>query len=205
MSFIGSSSLWGDQAVARLCEIVMESNDGLAQQVVENRTDLLDLCSKAELERTDDLGLTLPFLAVYYDQADILRYLHRRGLDLSNPCDPMAFGSPLFYAIALKRSNLISVLYKLGYKVSKSCDSMFNRLPLDYARRYDDQDTITILNTILQRENAANTLLRNFIQAKKQRKRFLRYKKAIMHVQRVVRGFLDRRYVRALKKGEVGG
>lgn len=54
-----------------------------------------------QLRDTDDLGLTLPFLAVYYDRPDMLKYLRKRGFDLSQPCDPMNFGNTMFYAISL--------------------------------------------------------------------------------------------------------
>jgi hypothetical protein len=54
-----------------------------------------------ELERTDDLGLSLPYLAVFYDRPDMLRYLRKRGFNLKKPCDPMGFGTPMFYAVYL--------------------------------------------------------------------------------------------------------
>ena len=102
-----SSSSWGDESVARLCSIIVDSNNGMAQQIMENRHDLLDIYSLDELKETDDLGLTLPFLAVYYDRPDMLKYLHQRGFDLSTTCDAMKFGAcvcrvpVLFYPVIL--------------------------------------------------------------------------------------------------------
>ena len=58
-AFIGSALNWQDQASARLCQLLVDENDGLAQEVKQNSTALLDLKSKDELERKDDLGLCL--------------------------------------------------------------------------------------------------------------------------------------------------
>ena len=117
-----SSQSWGEGACARLCSIVIESNNGFTQQVLDNRTDLLDLYTKEELMEEDDLGINIIFLAVYYDQPDILCYLHRRGLDLKKPCDPMQFGNPMFYAVNLHKTRIIKILDSLGVSVADQCD-----------------------------------------------------------------------------------
>ena len=90
-----SSRTWGDQACARVCKIIMDANDGMAQQVIENRTDLLDILSTEELLRVDDLGLSLPYVAIYHDRPLMLEYLHKRGVDLGVPCDPADYGETL--------------------------------------------------------------------------------------------------------------
>lgn len=77
-----SSESWGKEACARIFSHIVEANDGRAQQIVENKTYFLELYSKAELEKKDDLGMTLPYIAVYHDRPDMLRYLYARGLDL---------------------------------------------------------------------------------------------------------------------------
>ena len=59
-----SSKSWGDEAAARLCKVILESNHAVAQQVVENKTDLLDLLSFEELIEVDDIGLNVVFFAV---------------------------------------------------------------------------------------------------------------------------------------------
>jgi hypothetical protein len=92
MSFIGSSDLWGGESTARLCQIIVEANDGMAQQVAENRTDLLDLLLKKDLEKVDDIGLSLPYLAVHYDRPEMLLYLHGRGLDQCSTCATPTWG-----------------------------------------------------------------------------------------------------------------
>ena len=75
-----SSSSWGSQACARLCNLVVQSNLGISQMITENNTELLDLCSVEELETPDDdSGLSAPFIAIYYDRPDIILYLHKRG------------------------------------------------------------------------------------------------------------------------------
>ena len=100
---IGASSSWDDQAAARLCELVIASNNGLSAQVANGKTDLMDILPVEKLtEPVDDLGLTLIFLAIYYDRPEIIEYLHKRGVDVTKPCDPMDYGNPMFYAIQLR-------------------------------------------------------------------------------------------------------
>ncbi len=78
-----SSESWGDGACARLFSHIIESNNGRAQQIIENKTYFLEYSSLAELSEKDDLGLTLQFVAVYHDRPEMLRYLQNRGIDLS--------------------------------------------------------------------------------------------------------------------------
>lgn len=143
-----------DESGARLCEVIMQSNTGAAQQVVENRTDLLDLMTLDELNNEkDDLGLTLPYLAVYYDRPDVVQYLHNRGMNFSLPCDPMNFGTPMFYAVNLKRLNVMEMLGSFGYSTNNKCDTLELR-PLDHAIRLDDQH---VIDFIVQKNKQENT------------------------------------------------
>ena len=88
----GAASSWDDQACAKLCDMVLLANNGLAQQVALNDTTLMDVLPTSELEGPiDDLGLTLVFLAVYHDQPEMLEYLRKRGVDLKATCDPMEY------------------------------------------------------------------------------------------------------------------
>jgi hypothetical protein len=201
MSFIGSSEKWGDQATARLCQIILQSNDGMAQQIAENRTDLLDLYSLKELESTDDLGLSLPFLAVYYDQPDALRYLHKRGLDLSKPCDPMGFGTPYFYAVSLGKSRLLNILNSLLYSYTLPCETLFNLTPLYYASRKDDMFLLDTLKSLMERERKAFHLLyKNFLRTKCAN-RYRKIYRSILIIQRVGRGYIGRTRVKNIKSG----
>ena len=80
-----SSQSWGITkagACAKLFNHIVEANDGREQQIVENKTYYLDNLSKEELQKPDDLGNTLPFLAVYHDRPSMLQYLYARGLDM---------------------------------------------------------------------------------------------------------------------------
>lgn len=205
MSFIGSSERWGDQATARLCQLIVESNDGMAQQIMENRTDLLDILSKEELERTDDLGLTLPFLAIYYDQPDALRYLHKRGLDLSKPCDPMVYGSPMFYATYFGRPRLVETLYALGYSANSACETAFSLKPLYYAERRDDQYTKAVLQSIIAKEERAMVLFNKNLKRNRQRRLYLKMKKAVLKIQTKMRGWWARRLYKLFKSGQLAG
>jgi hypothetical protein len=203
MSFIASSEMWGDQAVARLCQVIIESNDGMVQQILENRTDWLDLLSKEELERTDDLGLSLPFLAAYYDKPDAIRYLHKRGFDLSLPCDPVGFGNVMYYAVTLGKIRIVETLDAIGYSVTKPCETIFQKNAIYYAGRKDDIYLMELLEQIRSREERAHSLfLKNFLKAK-YRRLYLKKKASALKIQRVTRGKISRQLFLAFKSGAI--
>jgi hypothetical protein len=139
-----SSKSWGIESGARLCEIIVSANTAIEQDIKLNRTDLFDLLTVEQLNEPDDLGLTLPFLAVYHDRPDMLRYLNLRGVDLNKYCDPMGFGTPMYYAVTLGRVDLIKVLNNLGNRADAPCD-LFNQLPLLHAKRINDKQVINMI------------------------------------------------------------
>ncbi len=201
MSFIGSSERWGEQATARLCQLVIQSNDGMAQQIADNHQELLDLYSLEELQRTDDLGLSLPFLAIFYDQPDALRYLHKRGMDLSKPCDPMGFGTPYFYAVTLGKSRLLQTLNSLLYSYTLPCETLFNYTPVYYASRRDDMYLLDTIKTMIDTERwAFNLIYKNYLRAKCVNRYRKMYKSTLL-IQRVGRGYLSRIRVKLMRSG----
>lgn len=201
--FISSSRQWGNQAAARVCQVVLESNDGATQQVIENRTDLLDFLDTERLSQCDDFGLSLPFLAVYYDRPEILKYLHKRGVDLSLPCDTMKFGNPMYYAVTLEKPRLIKVLHKLGCYATAGCDAWFNATPTHYASRIDNDYSKAEIKTLCgQTQRAATFLIKNFYRHK-YRKQFLQKIDAIRLIQRVARGMIAREYVEMKRTGNL--
>lgn len=203
MSLIGSSERWGEQSFARLCQIVVDSNDGIGQQVMENRTDLLDLMSVDALMNGDDLGLSASFLAVYYDQPEIIRYLHRRGVNLSQPCDNVGFGNAMFYAVMFSKKRLIAELHHLGYLVQSPCENTFYRPPLHYAKRRDDPDIVALLTSILTREDRAKSLLRKNVLRNFQRREYLIFRKRLILLQSLYRRRLAKRRVQMIKSGDL--
>ena len=194
-----SSRSWGDSAAAQLCKIVVEANNGLAQQIAENKTDLMDILSSEQLsEPVDDLGLTLPFLAVFYDRPDMLEYLWKRGVDMKVFCDPMGFGNPLFYAIHLKKAHLILTLDIIGISVREPCDSL-GTLPMTHAERLDDPFLKEAITYAFGKEDRARTLyLKHFLRSKMRRI----YKKKLIAIPlllRCIRGMLGRKVGRHLR------
>jgi hypothetical protein len=187
-----SSHSWGDSACARLCGIIVDANTGIAQQVIENRTDLLDLYTKSELIQGDELGITIQFLAVYHDQPEILIYLKRRGVDLSLPCDAMNFGNPMFYALRFGRHRLIRVLDLLGCSVNEPCDDLKNK-PIYYAKRLNDRIAEHEIKMAQTKEFRAALLFRKHFLRLKYRKRYLSTLMMIIRIQRIFRGLLGRR------------
>jgi hypothetical protein len=187
-----SSQSWGDSACARLCGIIVDSNTGIAQQVIENRTDLLDIYSKEELVQPDEFGLTIQFLAVYHDQPDILVYLKKRGVDLSLPCDPMKFANPMFYAIRLEKHRLIRVLDLLGCSVNQPCDDLKNT-PTYLAQRLNDEVAQREIKMAQSKELRAAILFRKHFLRSKFRKRYLKTILMIILIQKTFRGLRGRR------------
>ena len=191
-----SSSSWGDCACARLCEIIIDCNDNMAQQIADNRTDLLDILTLDELNLpSDDLGLSLPFLAVYYDRPVMLEYLHKRGVKLSAPCDPMGFGTPIYYAICLNKTNLISILDLLGCDVKNPCDGLA-QLPIVHARRLDNHLAIKEIEKAGGKERRAMNMFQKHGLRIICRKRYLFMRKSIPLLQRAVRGLFARKIAR---------
>jgi hypothetical protein len=186
-----SAETWGDSAYARLCGMIIEANTGMAQQVAENKTDLLDFYTKDQLEQPDDLGLTLPFLAVFYDHPDMISYLHNRGLDLSKTCDPMEFGNPMFYAVCLKKHRIMRRLDLLGYSVNSECDK-FKQTPLVHAERMDDTEIRRTVSLCNSKETRAAILFQKHFLRRKYRRLYLNTRNCIIAVQRFIREKQDR-------------
>lgn len=182
-----SSASWGDQATARICQLIVDSNKCIVQQILENRTDLLDLLTVQELSEPDDLGLDSIFFAIHYERPDILRYLHRRGVDFNKFCDPMNFGSPMFYATCLKKYEIVKVLVSLGLSIKDFCDSMGSDDPLNHAIRLDDKQMQDLIVQISSEDlNAAVFFHKNWLRYK-ERKNYAQIKKAISILQRAFR------------------
>ena len=203
MSFVGSSELWGEDSTARLCQILLDANDGMAQQISENRHDLLDLLTLKDLERVDDCGLSLPYLAVHYDRPDMVRYLHKRGLDLSKPCDPMEFGTPMFYAVSTGKMHIVETLDSLGISVKAVCDTYMKKTPSFYASLTGDPSVaLKIENLVYKEQLAGDMFMKNFLKSK-YRRRFLRMKRAAILIQKCSRGLADRIMVRLVRAGAI--
>ena len=86
MTHRASSESWGDESGARICQLVMQDNNGIAQSIADNRIDLLELLTFEELNQADDLGLKPIYLAIQYDQPEVLLYLYNRGVNINNFC-----------------------------------------------------------------------------------------------------------------------
>jgi len=196
----GAASSWDDQACAKLCDMVMLANNGLGQQVANNQTELMDVLSTKALEGPiDDLGLTLPFLAVYYDQPEILEYLRKRGIDLKAVCDPMEYGNPMFYAIYLRRIRMIRTLDILGVSVREPCDSL-KTVPLQLATRTNDQYVKDEIAYCWGKEQRAGTLVTKHYKRIVERRKYLFKLKIIPLMLRVMRGMIARARVRRMRK-----
>lgn len=201
--FIGSAERWGDQAFARICKVVVDHNDGINQSVMEKRTDLLDLMTNDQLIAGDDLGLSVAYSAVYYDQPDIIKYLHNRKIDLSQPCDPMGYGTPLFYAIMMSRLQVMTTLQKLGYSLQKPCENTFYQTPLHYAKIKGNVDVIEFITKVVTREQRAKDLLQKNMLRRQCQRKYLAIRRKIIKIQTLFRGRQARQLVDGIRRGEI--
>ena len=195
-----SSRTWGDEAGARLCQLVLESNSGLSQQIAEGKTDLMDVLPDESLRGPiDDLGITLPFLAVYYDRPDMMEYLSKRKVDINKFCDPMEFGNPLFYALYLRKVRMILTLDLLGCSVSQPCDFL-KQMPMTIAKRLDDKHVIDMITYCYGKDQRAVILVMKHFYRIKYRKIYLFKMKVIPLLMRVMRGMFGRKIARDLRE-----
>jgi ankyrin repeat protein len=157
-----SSKSWGSESSAHLFELAIASNSGIAEMVIENKTILLDLLTVEKLQSfDDDSGLSALFLAVYYDRPDIIRYLYKRGVDLSSYCDPYSNGTALYYAVSFSRFGIVELLQKLGCSLEISCDSL-GQTPLKTAEMLKNLEMVSIIDKLIRKnEIAEDLLLRN--------------------------------------------
>jgi len=204
MTHRASSHSWGADAGAHLCGIVVEANSGAAQGVWAGRTDQLELLTLAQLQEPDDIGLTLPFLCVYYDRPEIMKYLKGRGLDMSEKCDPMKWGSPLFYAIHMRRYRMIEMLDEMGVGMEMPCDDI-GQLPLMHCKILDDKHGADLITGIINRTRKAALLIqKNFLRTK-QRRIYLAMKAGMALINRALRGMMGRKRGRARRKKVMEG
>lgn len=194
-----SSENWGASATARLMDIIVETNLAMDAQIVENETYFLDSYTTKQLEGKDDLGLNLVFVAIYHDRPEMLRYLYARGVNLMAQCDPVEFGSPMYYAVALQKYRVVDTLEMLGCPVNGPCD-MLNQTPHDHARRLDDPVMLELLDRIKYRTSRANNMLEKNVLRNFWRRKFVRMRKGAKQIQRIIRGVIGRRKAKKRKE-----
>ena len=217
-----SSSSWGLQASARLCTLVVQSNTGFEQMIIEDKMSLLDIATTEELELSDeDSGLSAAYLAIYYDRPNVIRYLHHRGVDLSKFCDPMMFGTPYFYAIGFHRFEIVVALEQLGYSLQVPCDS-FGQTPLERATKLGSEAIRSeIVIMIVRRKKASNLIAKNVLRNLETMRyvrsspflhfvfeqdlnpnvifRFQKIRKSLILIQKTFRGYLGRFHTKVMR------
>ncbi|CAE7790746.1 unnamed protein product [Symbiodinium microadriaticum] len=122
----------------------------------------------------------------------MLRYFHKRGLDMNAPCDPMNFGNPMFYAVRLKKHRLIRVLDMLGCTVGSPCDP-FKHTAREHASRINDDFAKQEIYLAETKEQRAAVLFRKNFLKSKYRKLFCRKVMMATRIQKIVRGMIGRR------------
>jgi len=187
MAHRASSETWGDFSGARLCELVVRSNTGGAHAVADGRTDMLDLMSFEELNEADDIGIKLNYLAVYYDQPDIIIYLANRGVNMTTWCDPMNWGSPLYYAVTLQRHRILEALDQIGVNFNEPCDNLGQTAML-HAKRIRDTYGQKLIKHLMERTQKAGILVLKNLRKMVQQNKYQRILNAANIINRVLRG-----------------
>ena len=198
MTHRASSESWGNESGARICQLVMQDNNGIAQSIAENRIDLLELLTLEELNQADDLGLTPIYLAVLYDQPEVLLYLYNRGVNINNFCDPMEWGTPLYYAVTLHRHRLLEVFDQMGINFNDPCDNL-GQNAITHARRINDKYSEDLIENLMTRTYRAGMLVLTRLRTLVVKNKYLRIKRAAANINRVLRGRRGRKRYRTIK------
>jgi hypothetical protein len=177
---------WAEEETSRVCGIIVQSNLGILDQILSNQTELLDLLTPQQLSLSDDIGVTPAYQAVFYDRPGIVQYLHNRGVDLAQPCDPANYGNPMFYAVSMKKYRVVEMLDRIGYSVADPCNSL-DELPMAHARRLDDPIMTKIIeHCIVRKKKIAEMFYKNYLRSKC-RRRYLTMRQAAITLQAFLR------------------
>ena len=103
-----------------------------------------------DLSLPDDVGNYPAHLAVLFDRREVLKLLHKKGVDLSKKCDSKGYGTPAFYAMHYGKTDMLSDLWAMGYDLSSPCDK-YNLPPLYYATKKGDEFTARHLEDVMSR------------------------------------------------------
>jgi len=107
-------------------------------------------CDTTKLTQPDKMGNTPAHLSCMFAKPECLRILHECSVSLSEPCDVMGFGSPIFYATYYGRVSLLEMIWELGYNLEDPCDKYGNP-PIYYAELKQNQFMIKSLKGIIRR------------------------------------------------------
>jgi hypothetical protein len=110
----------------------------------------------------------------------------------------MGFGTPMYYAVCLKKYRIVDMLDYLGCSVSLPCDFL-QQTPLTHAIRLDDAEMIKLIKHCSGREDRAYTILTKNVLRIVEGKRFRKMIAAIGLLQRLFRRILAKRRVKALR------
>jgi hypothetical protein len=112
-------------------------------------------------------------------------------------CDPLKFGTPMFYAVSMRKYRCVDMLDLLGVSVNSECD-VYKQSPMSHALRNDDPEMVQLIEKISGRAlRVANFFYNNYLRAKSWRW-FKLVQRSIKYIQKVMRGKLGRK--RAKKK-----
>ena len=137
--------------------------------------------SYSDLTMGDDVGNTPAFLACLFDRPEVLRFLHKNGVDLNRPCDAAKFGNSSFFAMHYGKTQILTDLWEMGYDIGAPCDK-FGFPPIYYAELKKDEIMVAHLKMLQSRgtmQDVKATIIerctrglfaRNFFRAKKKEK-----------------------------------
>ena len=111
----------------------------------------------------------------------------------------MEFGTPYFYVVNFSRFEILGLLDQLGYSLEIPCD-IFGRKPLLRAETIGNTSMRDeIIRLIKRRHDALNLLTQDCLRYL-WRIRYRRMRKALLHIQRIVRGYWGRLAARVIRK-----
>ena len=146
-----------------------------------------------------EFGLTAAYMAVTYDQPEILDELSRRGCDLRKPCDGEgddAYGTPAFYAAYHGKVRVLETLVRLGVDTKDPC-TKYGELPDAFYGNHGEDVARQLAYAATFRHRMASRLAR-YLWMAPVRKRYAVALKFARLIQRISRGAAGRRNAYAL-------
>ena len=126
--------------------------------------------------------------------ADVIRLLADLGVDLTKPCDAMAYGAPAFWAAKFGREHILLELFNIGIDFDAPCERYGKNVPF-VCGMLGNHSAIDRVNSLKRRREYMATKVqahyRGFMSRKASREAIVKYK-AICSLQKICRGELVR-------------
>ncbi len=119
---------------------------------------------------------------------------------MNKTCDPMDFGTPMFYAVSKGKLSVVEALHAVCNSINTSCETMFHFKPDYYAARTDNAPLKDKIERIKSSEVRAANMFKRCFATHMKRKQIMRQNLLVIRVQTRIRGFLGRRKAERIRE-----